>query len=397
MLNNNQVASIVNEAVAMATGREEISTLDLSAIIDNGNDPTVIGSKEQFTNALTNVISKRWFTDSKYRSDMSDIFFEDSEKFGAIVEAVSIEMPEAKESHAWKDFTPKQGNPATVGVYEVMLPIVHSQLYGKSISYEVQIAITNEQWDTAFHSASELSQFVNYIFVQVDNAMMLHLETMAMANRNDFISEKVQYANSDDATGVHVVNLVELYAKSTGATSEITATAFLNNKEGLNSATEFIKNFVDYVQKPSEAFNTAQYKRFTPKDRLVLQMLGAFENKLLRVATSNTYHDSLVSLPLHRTVPYWEGSGTTFDFESVSSIDVKDANGDITTITGVVGLLVDKWAIMHTIKNHRIASKYFDPEALTLYFYQNRDQYMTNLTMNGIVFVVQDYNPSISA
>lgn len=397
MLNNNQVATIVNEAVALSTGAEEIGTLDLSAIIDNGNDPTVIGSKEQFTNALTNVISKRWFTDSSYRSQLSSPFFEDSEKFGAIVEAVSIEIPEAKESHAWKDFRPSQGNPATVGVYEVNLPIVHSQLYGKSISYEVQVAITNEQWDSAFHSPSDLAQFVNYIFVQVDNALVLHLESMDMANRNSFISEKYQYSISDDATGVHVVNLVELYAKSVGATSEITRETFLNNKDMVSSSTEFMKNFVDYMQKMSEAFNTAQYKRFTPKDRLVFQVLGAFENRLLRVAASNTYHDSIVSLPLHETVPYWEGSGTTFDFESVSSIDVKDANGDTTTIDGVVGLLVDKWAIMHTIKNHRIATKYFDPEALTLYFYQNRDQYMTNLTMNGIVFVVQDYNPSITA
>lgn len=397
MLNNNQVASIVNEAVALATGAEEISTLDISAIVDNGNDTSVIGSKEQFTNALTNVISKRWFTDSSYRSQLSSPFFEDAEKFGAIVEAVSIEIPEAKESHAWKDFRPSSGTPATVGVYEVNLPIVHSQLYGKSISYEVQIAITNEQWDSAFNSASELSQFVNYIFVQVDNALVLHLESMDMANRNSFISEKYQYSISDDATGVHVVNLVELYANSVGATSEITRETFLNNKDMVSSATEFMKNYVDYMQKMSEAFNTAQYKRFTPKDRLVFQVLGAFENRLLRVATSNTYHDAIVSLPLHETVPYWEGSGTTFDFDSVSSIDVKDANGDTTTIDGVVGLLCDKWAIMHTIKNHRIASKYFDPEALTLYFYQNRDQYMTNLTMNGIVFVVQDYDPSITA
>lgn len=391
MLNNNQVASIVNEAVAMATGHEAVDTLDLSAIIDNGNDSTIIGTKEQFTNALTNVISKRWFTDSSYRSQTSDVFFEDSEKFGAIMEAVSIEIPEAKESHAWKDFKPVSGTPATVGVYDVMLPIVHTQLYGKSISYEVQIAITNEQWDSAFNSASELAKFVNYVFVQVDNALVLHLETMSMANRNDFISEKYQYSIESGSTGVHVVNLVEEYAKSVDPTTSISASTFLNSQTMLASATEFIKNYVEYMQKMSEAFNTAHYKRFTPKDRLVCQILGAFENKLLRVATSNTYHDYIVSLPLHESIPYWEGSGTSFDFDSVSSIDVKDANGDTTTISGVVGLLADKWAIMHTIRNHRIASKYFDPEALTLYFYQNRDQYMTNLTMNGIVFVVQDY------
>ena len=46
---------------------------------------------------------------------------------------------------------------------------------------------------------------------------------------------------------------------------------------------------------------------------------------------------------------------------------------------------------MNTIKKHRVAATYFDPEALTQYYNQFRDQYMNNLTMNAVVYVVQDY------
>ena len=42
-LNNNQMASILNDAIAMSTGAQSVGTLDLQGIIDAGNDPTVIG------------------------------------------------------------------------------------------------------------------------------------------------------------------------------------------------------------------------------------------------------------------------------------------------------------------------------------------------------------------
>lgn len=396
-LNNNQVADVVKAAFKQSTGSVALDTLDLEGIIDAGKSGEFTPEKEPFTKALISVLTKNWFTDSSYRSSYNDPFFEDSEKFGAIVQAISIEVPEVTESHAWKDFSPtvdpSTGDVtyATAGIYNVYVPTVDTRYYTKSISYELPIAITNEQWDVAFDNASELSSFVAYVLMVVDNAIVIHLENMNNANRNNFIAEKVDYATGESATGVHVVNLVEEYQKSQAEPADMTAEAYLNSTEALLNGIEVLMNHIDLLRKPTRIYNTAQKLRFTPEERLVVQVLSQYENRLNVVGRSNIYHDELVALPGHEKIPYWQAPGLANAFADVSNINVKTANGESIDVDGVVAFVADKWAVLHTIRSRRVAATYFDPENLTQYYNQFRDQYMNDLTMNAIVFVVQDY------
>ena len=50
--------------------------------------------------------------------------------------------------------------------------------------------------------------------------------------------------------------------------------------------------------------------------------------------------------------------------------------------------------IAHTIISNRVGSQHFNIENLTHYEYQHRDKYMNNLTLNAIVFVMNDYTPA---
>ena len=208
-LNNNQVATVVNAAMGQSTGKDDVEELDLRGIVDTGGDESVIGSRDSFTKALLNELINKWYTDSSYRSEFEDPFFVNTEKFGAIVQAISVEVPEVKESSAWQDFGPGEGQVNKVGEYTIYLPIVHNVIYGKSVSYELPVCVTEEQWNTAFKSESEIRGFVSYILMCVDNALIVHLENISNMNRNNFMAEKIAYAASVGATGVHVVDLVE--------------------------------------------------------------------------------------------------------------------------------------------------------------------------------------------
>lgn len=392
-LNNNQCATILNTAIAMATGAEEISTLDLSAIVDAGNDSKVIGERDQFTQALLNVITKNWFTDSSYRSDYTNHFFVEAEKFGAFVQAIHMEYPEAQASHAWEDFTATGSTRKTVGTYEVYTPVIFSRVYGKGISFEIPVTISDEQFNTAFHNATELATFVNYVMMMVDNALVMKLEEVDVMNRNNFIAEKIAYAKYDDATGIHVVNLVDLYHDETGS-SITTAKEFMKDKDAMMWATATISLFSSYLTKMSKAFNTAGYDRFTPKDRQVLLLLSSFDKRARAMAQANTFNPEYISLPNYDTVPYWQSPKSTtglFSFDEVSSIDIKTAKeGETVTESGIIGLLADKWAIMETIRSKRNAVKRFEPEALTTTFVQTRLSLSNDLTCNGIVFTLTD-------
>lgn len=394
-LNNNQVATVLNSAIAMSTGSADVGTLDLRGIIDNGNDSSVIGSVEQFTKSLINVLIRNWFTDSSYRSQYSDPFFEDTEKYGAIVQAISVEVPEVKESSAWQNFGSGQGQVSTVGQYTIYLPIVDTKYYGKTVSWELPICVTGEQWNTAFKGEDEIKGFVAYILMCVDNALVEHIENMNNMNRNNFIAEKITYAGSQGATGLHVYDFVENYVNEMGdPTEDMTVEQFLADKKGLLFASEKIRTFKQYFKRMSTSFNTEGKKRFTPEERMVLQVLTAFEERLNTVALSDTYHNDIVSMPNYQSVAYWQGEGSdekSFTFDELSKIDVKIDTNTTVEQSGIVGFLCDKWAILHTIKSRRVAAKVFEPEDLTQYYYQFNDMYMNNLTMNALVFVLKDY------
>ena len=399
-LNNNACYSIINSARTQALGggsSEQIAALDLSAIIDAGGDETVIGSREAFTKALINVLVKNWFTDTSYRSSYSDPFFEDSARFGAITQMISVEVPAVKASSQWTAIT---SGSTSVGTYTLYLPVVDTKYYGKSDSWEIPIAITGNQWNTAFKSEDELRSFVSYILMMIDNALVVHLENMSNMNRNNFIVEKYKAATAiTPAKGVHVVDLLGGFVAAHGdTTKDFSVADFLDSQEALIYAAEQIALYSDYIGRMSTMFNIGNKARFTPDDRKVLQVLSAFEKRMQFHALSDVYHTELAALPGHQSVAYWQGFGNAGAWGEVSKIIVKPSSyteGAATTVSNVVAFLADKWSVMHTIVEHRVAAKVFEPEDITQYYYQFTDRYLNDLTQNAVVFVLNAYTAPV--
>ena len=400
-LNNNAIYTIVNAARTQALGggsSQAVAALDIHEIIDSGGDSSVIGSVEAFTKGLINVLVKNWFTDTSYRSSYSDPFFQDEARYGAITQMISVSVPEVKASSNWTSIT---SGTTTLGQYTIYLPVVDTKYYGKSASFELPIAITGNQWDTAFKSEEELGKFIAYILMCVDNALVVHLEDMSNMNRNNFIAEKYKAATAGSPTpGVHVVDLLGGFVAAHGdSTKNFTVADFLDSQEALIYAAEQIALYSDYIGKMSTMFNTANKARFTPDDRKVLQVLSAFEKRMQFHALSDVYHTELAKLPGHQSVAYWQGFGNGGTWSEVSKIIVKPSSyesGDATTVSNVVAFLADKWAVMHTIVQHRIAAQRFEPEDITQYYYQFTDRYLNDLTQNAIVFVLNPYTAPIS-
>lgn len=384
-LTNTQIQTIVNSAYKQMTGKEAMTTEDLSAFSDNGTSD-VTALRETFTGKLLATVAKNWYTDSSYRSSYRDVFFEDASRFGAITQAISVTVPEVKENSAWKGF---QSGTTTVGQYTVYLPVVDTKYYVKSESWALPITITGEQWDTAFRSEADLYDFVGYIFMCVDNALVQHMEDLNNANRNHFIAEKINASNNSVA-GIHVVDLVSAYVADTGISTDFSVAQFLNSENALRYAIEQIGLYIGYMKKQTALFNTEGKVRFVPEERLVVQLLGFFTKRLDTVARSQTFHNDLVALPLYDEVPAWQNMNI-LTFDNLSKINIKLSNTVTVDQSGIVGLICDKWAIVHTQKSQRVATQRFDIEDLTLYEYQYRDQYMNNLTMNAVVFLLKDH------
>ena len=387
---NYDASTIINAAYAQVTGSSNLAALTVENIIDQGTASSLFStSREQFTSALIERVAKTLFTDEKYANQYDDPYYVDSSRFGAITSVISAASPTVKANPAWAALT---SGTSTVGVYTVTMPVVDERLYAKSSSWSLDITVTGEQWDTAFTSAEELTNFVDYLFVVIDNAITQHREDMNSANRNSFMAAKILAQASVSNTGVHVIELRSAYnaARSKNIT---TAAAFLADPDAMRWASKTIMLYADYLKKQSVLFNTSGKVKFVPKDRLVLEVNTGFERSIEEVALSDTYHDEMVRMTQFHTVPYWQAEKTAngaLDFDATTSISVKFDNNTTVTQSGIVAFLCDKYAIMHTIKSQRVAVQPFPIEDLTIYSYQYRDAYMNNLDLPALVFTLED-------
>ena len=392
-INNNQIYTLVRGAYADALGGENLENLKIEDLSDVGDLlGNILENRDQFTKALIMQCVKNWFTDTSYRTQYKDPFFEDEREYGAIMQMISATAPEVQQSHAWQSFV---SGTSQVGQYTVYIPIVESKLYGKTVSWELPITITDEQWDDAVKNGEELANFVAYIMTVTDNAIVCHLENMNATNRNNFIVEKFKAQGDANVDGVHVINLTDLYNAERGG-SIATAQAFLKSADCMRFASAKIDEFSKYFSKMSKLFNTEGKARFTPDERKVVQVVKKFATAMAEVNYATTFNAEYVKLPAYEEVPFWQGFGSSASWDDVTAIKVTEGTGGeviTSSYSGIVALLCDKWAIMHTIRKHRVAVHRADPEGLTSYFFQYRDSFMNNLGMNGLVFVVQDANP----
>ena len=72
----------------------------------------------------------------------------------------------------------------------------------------------------------------------------------------------------------------------------------------------------------STAFNKAKYTTFTSKENLVVEMLNHFASASDMYLQADTFHNELTKLPNFESIPFWQSSGSDFDFTTCSSIDI---------------------------------------------------------------------------
>lgn len=402
-IDNASAYSIVNAAYKQAVGDAAVETIDLSSFVDSGVAfESLAMAQDKFVKALIDQVVN-FYNDTSYDSEYADPYYVESRRFANVVQAINVKAPEVQASHSWKNLAPS-GDPLTkvsIGTYDVNPPIVSSDYFSKSVSWELPLAITTEQLTDAFKSEGELRGFVDYIFVVVDNALKLHRRTLNDANRNSFMAHKINAFNTG-VDGIHKINLLTKYNAERGG-NITTVKAFLSTPDALRYAAAQIKLYSEYMRQQSSLFNTKGLVKFCPADRLVVEVNSAFESAVEEVALS-TLND-VASLPGYYSTPAWQGFGVTDGtaspatestaFDQVSKISVtldKKSSGDFITVTksGIVAFMADKYACMHTIRQERIAAQYFEMEDVTLYAYQNRDQYINNLAQNAIVFTLED-------
>lgn len=389
---NEQVDQFLKAAGEQAKGKTPIAQEVFDGVIQEAGTAT-LSEKEQFLNSLSGRIIDTMYTDAAWTDKYGDIFFQNSEQFGAIVQIINTEMPEVRQNRAWDQITTGQ---TTIGSNVVYLPVVKEQLVGGTSSWAVPYAVSGTQMDSAFRNASGLSRFIGYVQLSAENAIKYHLTRMSAANRNNYMMEKLAKGNS--ATNVNVVSLVAEYNAMTG--KSLTAQQFLNNQDGcLRMVNRIFKKYKALLTDMTTLFtlDSTTTGKFIPDDRFTFSVIADFNALLESELYSTTYHDDFVKAKGFREVPSWQGlrgASTTLTFNDLTTINsaredsVIDSSGVDINQSGIIGLMCDKWAVMHTVVRHRTGVQRDDIKDITLYEHQFTDRYVNNLMLNGIVFTI---------
>lgn len=376
-----QIYDLVNQTAKESMGEQAITVKDVSSLIALG-DNVLASNKdtENFLNTLVDRIASTVFSVRQYESDSEGMVRHPFE-FGCIVQKIYVDLPEAKKNDAWEignsDYTPKFA--------PVIKPTAKQKLFNGITTWEVDVTIPDFMFRTAFTNETSMATFIDAIFTAMDNMMTLALENNANLTRASFIARKIKGGKPCGA-----INLLHEYNTLTGAT--LTVDKALMNAEFLAWASRSINLWVKRMSKMSVLFNEEGYKRHTPKDKLVVNLLQDFTSACDTFLGANTFHDELVKLPMYDSVAYWQGAGESFDFNDTSAINIKlyESEGGTISKKGIIGVIYDYEAMGVTLNERRSTSERNNHDEYTNYYNKANIGYFNDMSENGIVFYLEN-------
>ncbi len=117
-------------------------------------------------------------------------------------------------------------------------------------------------------------------------------------------------------------------------------------------------------------------------------MLADFRNAADIYLQSDTFHDAYTALPNAETVPFWQGSGEDFAFESISQIHVNTASGNEINATGILAVMFDRDALGVSNLDRRVTTNYNAKAEFWNNFYKFDAGYFNDFNENFIMFFV---------
>lgn len=380
-----QIYDIVNDITSQYIGTEGITlNEDLSNIVDVGTELFNATDVDNYVRSLTDHIGRVIFVNRPYSGSVPSVLM-DSWEYGSVMEKITAELPTATENESWE---------LTDGVsYDPNIfykPTVTAKFYNKKVTFEIPMSFTERQVKSSFSSASQLNAFISMLYNAIDKSMTVKIDGLVMSTINNMIAETVHADYGSEAinskSGVKAVNLLKLYNDEMG--KELTSVKALTDTDFIKYASYKIAMYSSRMSKLSTLFNIGGKDRFTPQDLQHIVMLTDFAKAADVYLQSDTFHNEYTKLPKAELVPFWQGSGESYDFDDTSKISVKTSSGDNVTVTGVLGIIFDRDAIGVCNTDRRVTSNYNAKAEFYNNWYKFEASYFNDFNENAVVFFV---------
>lgn len=381
MANVNQIYAMVNDAASESLGKSAITAKDTGTLVSLGNQ--VFSSdtnKEQFYKALTDRIGRTVIAVREYAAKNRAVKRDELE-WGAIYQKISYKWKNATSNASWNTETQADPFDVAIGTEAVQ------KLFSVIGTYSYEDSIPDYQLFTAFTNASAMGAYISGIYTNMKNALEVADENLANLAVSTNIAGVLKKGKETQKR-----NLLTEYKTLTGDNAITVATA-LTNANFIKYATREIKTVIDNMTQMSTLYNAeADIPRHTPSDKAVVEILGLFASASDTYLQADTYHKELVALPNYEKVVYWQGSGTGFDFEDVSKINITNSNIDTAAVEqgGILAFVHDVDSCASIIYRRRSHSIY-NPRAERFNIFEKADKgYAVDLSENAVVFYIAE-------
>lgn len=386
----NQIYEIINSITNEVTGKSDIVAEDLSNIVDVGKEIFEATAVDNYVKSLVNHIGKVIFVNREYKGTAPTVLM-DSWEYGSVLEKIQCEIPEAVQNDTW-NLT--DGTSYDVNVFHA--PKVSAKFYNNKSTFEIPMSFTEMQVKESFSDVTQLNGFMSMIYSAISRSMSIKTDSMIMRTINNMTAQTIANEFSGVSDGNYsasdspkAINLLKRY--NTANNTSLTAKQAVSNPDFIRYASFEMALTVDRMKKMSTLFNIGGKERFTPNDLLHIVMLSDFQKASEVYLQSDTYHDTLVKLPNSETIPFWQGSGKTYDFDTVSKINVTTNGGDNSkniSISGLLAVFFDRDSLGVCNYNERVTTNYNAKGEFFNNYYKYDCGYFNDSNENFVVFFV---------
>lgn len=387
-----QVKEFVNAQAKESLGIEDLVVEDASQLVDLGKRLRSSDADKNFITGLGDRIGKSIYKNKKYNGKYK-FLFKDSWVMGSILLKVDADLSEAVENESWEVRNGSSPDP-----HGHVFQTVYQKFWNGLKTFEIDRSIGDRQYRSAFTSWEEMGAFFAMLETYVQNSIELYVESLGRALINTMTSETV-YKEFPSGTGYgdkstnRAVNLLyEFKQTPAGANSTITADTCMTDPDFIRFAVYRILRTKAYMTGYSTLFNVEDRPRFTNEANQVTVLLSDFEAaaRVFLYDANGQFKDDNIKLPSANTVPFWQGSGKDFAFDSVSKINFTNSANHTVELGGILGVVFDEEAIAICNTDIRTTSDYHAKDEITDMFYKYDAQYIADTRENYVVFYVAD-------
>lgn len=357
-----QIATVLNEIVHQATGKEALTPTNTSEFVSVANTALSLGN-DAVMNAISNVLSRTIFAIRPYSAKFVRLE-KDLPRWGAYMRKLSIADNDWADDDAYKypvtydsTQTPATGDGEMVDQWKIKKPnILQTNFFGQSI-YADHITIFEDQLETAFRSPEELGSFLSLIMTNLENRLEMSRDGIARGLVANLIGALLV---EDDPN--RVVHLLTEYNTQTGLS--LTATSVYqpdNFPAFMKWVYSRVAQISDLMTENSLMYQTVitgkEVLRHTPMMNQKIYLYSPAQHQIDARVLADTYHDNYLKYADVESVNFWQSIKTP-DAVNVTPAYTNTSGtvvtGTAVNQTGIFGLMFDEDAMGYALLDRRM-------------------------------------------